>query len=200
MHGISSSVGTRVKALVVETKACLGGRPKSQLNSCLEGTGTQNLWISEMTAVNKNNLKKRLMHYLIFYVYFGPSFLGRFLWRNFHFSNLYTPSCSPGHAISKTVSWASVALFLLVVVSFERYVAKVSIVQRSQNVNFVDGNLFFLAQPQILKMHWNRQFSKYLGVPEMALLSTKVMCWDHVTIYFSHITTVTLLTFHHQKE
>ena len=29
----------------------------------------------------------------------------RFLWRIFHFSNFYTlPSCSPGHAISKTVS------------------------------------------------------------------------------------------------
>ena len=46
----------------------------------------------------------------------------RFLWWIFHLSNFHTlPSCSPGHAISKTVSWASVALFLPVVASFERY-------------------------------------------------------------------------------
>ena len=39
-----------------------------------------------------------------------------------HYCNLYTlPSCSPGHAISKAVSWASVALFLPVVVNFELY-------------------------------------------------------------------------------
>ena len=39
-----------------------------------------------------------------------------------HLSNFYTlPSCSPGHAITKNFHWASVALFLLVVVNFERY-------------------------------------------------------------------------------
>ena len=42
-----------------------------------------------------------------------------------HSSNFYTlPSCYPGHAISKTVSWASVALFLPVLVNVQRYSRK----------------------------------------------------------------------------
>ena len=40
----------------------------------------------------------------------------------------------------------------------------------------------FLAQPQILKLHWKRQFSKYLGMTKMALSSTNHYFWHHFTI------------------
>ena len=46
--------------------------------------------------------------------------VGRFYRRSLPDSNFYMlPSCSPGHAISKTVPWASVTPFLPVVVNFE---------------------------------------------------------------------------------
>ena len=46
--------------------------------------------------------------------------------------------------------------------------AKVFIVQWSENMIFVDGNRFFASTQK-------RQFSKYFGVPEMALPLTKIM-------------------------
>ena len=46
----------------------------------------------------------------------------RCLRRIFHLSNFYTlPSCSPGHAISKNLQRAPVALFLPMLLNFERY-------------------------------------------------------------------------------
>ena len=52
-------------------------------------------------------------------------------------------------------------------------VAKVYIVKCSQNWIFVDRNLFF-GLPYDFKITLKRQFSKKMGMPEMALMTTKI--------------------------
>ena len=55
------------------------------------------------------------------------------------------------------------------------------VVKWSQNMIFVDGNPFFSPPPDF-EIALKHQFSKYLGLPEMALPSTKIMFRDHFTI------------------
>ena len=72
--------------------------------------------------------------------------------------------------------------FLLIQEHFTIVILQKYLLYSGLGFEFLRTKIHFLVQLQILKLHWKRQFSKYLGMPEMVLLSTNLHFRDHSSI------------------